>query len=194
MSFRIEEKLLIGTDQILEFKDFLMSKSAKQIYHPRIIKSLYFENSHNEMYEDSIEGITPRKKIRVRNYPEDKNSTLYLEFKISSVEGRFKTRKIIDKENFRQIKKIGINDNQYGLCKPLINVVYRREYYQMKDTRISIDEDIKFSLYSGRNLGREHSSIVEIKASINKDLDDLVNDFPFQRIRFSKYCIGFEKI
>ena len=62
MSFRIEEKLLIGTDQILEFKDFLISKSAKQIYHPRIIKSLYFENSHNEMYEDSIEGITPRKK------------------------------------------------------------------------------------------------------------------------------------
>ena len=194
MSFRIEEKLLIGTDQILEFKDFLMSKSAKQIYHPRIIKSLYFENSHNEMYKDSMEGITPRKKIRVRNYPEDKNSTLYLEFKISSVEGRFKTRKIIDKENFRQIKKIGINDNQYGLCKPLINVVYRREYYQMKDTRISIDDDIKFSLYSGRNLGRERSSIVEIKASINKDLDDLVNDFPFQRIRFSKYCIGFEKI
>ena len=194
MSFRIEEKLLIGTDQILEFKDFLMSKSAKQIYHPRIIKSLYFENSHNEMYKDSMEGITPRKKIRVRNYPEDKNSTLYLEFKISSVEGRFKTRKIIDKENFRQIKKIGINDNQYGLCKPLINVVYRREYYQMKDTRISIDEDLKFSLYSGRNLGRERSSIVEIKASINKDLDDLVNDFPFQRIRFSKYCIGFEKI
>ena len=194
MSFRIEEKLLIGTDQILEFKDFLMSKSAKQIYHPRIIKSLYFENSHNEMYEDSIEGITPRKKIRVRNYPEDKNSTLYLEFKISSVEGRFKTRKIIDNENFSQIKKIGINDNQYGLCKPLINVVYRREYYQMKDTRISIDEDIKFSLYSGRNLGRERSSIVEIKASINKDLDDLVNDFSFQRIRFSKYCIGFEKI
>ena len=119
---------------------------------------------------------------------------MYLEYKISSVEGRFKTRKIIDKENFRQIKKIGINDNQYGLCKPLINVVYRREYYQMKDTRISIDEDIKFSLYSGRNLGRERSSIVEIKASINKDLDDLVNDFPFQRIRFSKYCIGFEKI
>ena len=64
----------------------------------------------------------------------------------------------------------------------------------MNATRISIDEDIKFALYSGRNLERECSSVVEIKASINKDLDDLVNDFPFQRIRFSKYCIGFEKI
>jgi len=194
MSFRIEEKLLINTDQVLEFKDFLISKSAKQIYHPRTIQSLYFENYHNEMYKDSVEGITPRKKIRVRNYPEDKNSALYLEFKISSVEGRFKTRKVINKENFSQIKKIGINDNQYGLCKPLINVIYKREYYQINDTRISIDEDINFSLYSGKKLERECSSIVEIKASINKDLDDLVNDFPFQRIRFSKYCIGFEKI
>ena len=172
----------------------LIKDGMKPLFSKRKIRSIYFETNDFKMYSDAEEGVTPRKKIRVRNYPEDRNSTLYLEFKISSVEGRFKTRKIIDKENFRQIKEIGINDNQYGLCKPLINVVYRREYYQMKDTRISIDEDIKFSLYSGRNLGRERSSIVEIKASINKDLDDLVNDFSFQRIRFSKYCIGFEKI
>ena len=96
MSFRIEEKLLINTGQLLEFKDFINNKSAKQIFHPRIIQSLYFENVRNEMYEDSIEGITPRKKIRIRNYPNDENATLYLEYKISIVEGRFKTMKIID--------------------------------------------------------------------------------------------------
>jgi len=194
MSFRIEEKLLINTGQLLEFKDFINNKSAKQIFHPRIIQSLYFENVRNEMYEDSIEGITPRKKIRIRNYPNDENATLYLEYKISSVEGRFKTRKIIDNENFSKIKKIGIHDNQYGLCKPLIYVMYRREYYKMRDMRISIDEDIKYSMYSGKSLGNDRSSIVEIKASINKDLDDLVSEFPFQRTRFSKYCNGFEKI
>jgi len=194
MSFRIEEKLLINSNQLVEFKDFIVNKSAKQIYHPRKIKSLYFENNRNEMYEDSIEGITPRKKIRVRNYPEDKNSALYLEFKISSIEGRFKTRKIIDSENFDQIKKIGINDHQYGLCKPLIYVFYKREYYKIKDMRISIDEEIEYSSYTGRNLGKDSNSIVEIKTSINKDIDDLVSDFPFQRTRFSKYCNGFEKI
>ena len=69
-----------------------------------------------------------------------------------------------------------------------------REYYKMKDMRISIDEDIRYSLYSGKSLGNDRSSIVEIKASINKDLDDLVSEFPFQRTRFSKYCNGFEKI
>ena len=111
MSYRIEEKLSIDSNRIIDFKSFLANKTVKPIYQPRRIQSLYFDNQNYEMYTDSIEGLTPRKKIRVRNYPEDKNSTLHLEFKISSVEGRFKTRKIINKENFRQIKKIGINDN-----------------------------------------------------------------------------------
>ena len=47
------------------------------------------------MYTDSIEGLTPRKKIRVRNYPNSQDAKMYLEVKISSVDGRFKTRKII---------------------------------------------------------------------------------------------------
>ena len=66
----------------------------------RKIESLYFENNKREMYSDSVEGLTPRKKIRVRNYPGTKDENLYLEIKISSVEGRFKTRKILDKNKF----------------------------------------------------------------------------------------------
>ena len=45
------------------------------------------------MYNDSVEGIVPRKKELELSNSEDKN---YLEIKYSSVEGRFKTRKIID--------------------------------------------------------------------------------------------------
>ena len=67
--------------------------------------NLYFENSNDEMYKDSIEGILPRKKIRVRNYPESKNLSFYLEMKISSVEGRYKTSKVIEEHKFTEIKK-----------------------------------------------------------------------------------------
>ena len=56
------------------------------------------------MYNDSIEGLTPRKKIRVRNYPNTQDNKMYLEIKISSVEGRFKTRKIINKNKFDHLK------------------------------------------------------------------------------------------
>jgi len=194
MSFRIEEKLLINSNQILEFKDFLFKKYAKEIYPSRKIQSLYFENFNEEMYKDSIEGTVPRKKIRVRNYPDDKNLLLYLEVKISSADGRYKTRKIIDKKKLNELKKTGIYDSQYGTCMPLIYVSYDRQYYQVDDVRISIDENIKYQLFTGRELGHDSNSIVELKASINKDRDNLLNDFPFQRTRFSKYCNAFEKI
>ena len=67
MSFRIEEKLLINSNQVLEFKDFLFKKFAKEIYPSRKIKSLYFENFNEEMYKDSIEGTVPRKKSTIND-------------------------------------------------------------------------------------------------------------------------------
>ena len=194
MSFRIEEKLLIHKKQILEFKNFLFKKHAKQLFPPRKIQSLYFENFKNEMYIDSVEGTVPRKKIRVRNYPHNKNTFLYLEMKISSADGRYKTRNIIDKNKFIDIKKLGIYDSQYGVCRPLLYVIYNREYYKIDDVRISVDENIEYYLYSGRKLGYDNNSIVELKAPIQKNRDDLHNNFPFQRTRFSKYCNAFEKI
>ena len=36
--------------------------------------------------------------------------------------------------------------------------------------------------------------IVELKTSIKKNLDDLVKLFPFQKIRFSKYCFAVENL
>ncbi len=194
MSFRVEEKLLINKYQITEFKNFLSKKKVEEPYPPRIIKSLYFENSKDEMYKDSIEGTVPRKKIRVRNYPNNQNTFFYLETKISSVEGRYKTSKIIDEKNFTKFKDTGIYDQQYGICRPLIYVTYKREYYKINDVRISIDENIKYSLFSGREIGTDANSIVELKASFAKDRDNLINNFPFQRTRFSKYCNGFQKI
>ena len=194
MSYRIEEKLSIDNNKIIDFKSFLDSKTVKKIYEPRKIHSLYFDNQNFEMYKDSIEGLTPRKKIRVRNYPDTKDENLYLEIKISSVEGRFKTRKIIDKNEFENLKTRGILDPQYGLCKPCLYVMYDREYFKIDDVRISLDNNINYKLFSQNIYRRDESSIIEIKTSIKKDLDQLTKDFPFQRTRFSKYCNAVEKI
>ena len=194
MSFRIEEKLSIDNTRIIDFKSFLASMAVKQIYQRRKIESLYFDNRNYEMYTDSIEGLTPRKKIRVRNYPKTQDAKQYLEVKISSVEGRFKTRKIIDNNKFNYIKTKGILDSQYGLCKPCLYVVYDREYFKIDDVRISIDNNISYKLYPENIYHRDESSIVEIKTSIRKNLDKLIEDFPFQKKRYSKYCNAVEKI
>lgn len=194
MSFRIEEKLFFKSENILEFRKFLLNESAKILYKKRIIKSLYFDNLKLDMYRDSIEGSVPRKKIRIRNYPYADDKNYYLETKISSIEGRFKTRKIITKDEFEELKKRGILDNIYGTCLPNLYVTYEREYVKINDVRISIDKNISYENFLTNQVYSDSNSIVELKTSINKNLDDLIKTFPFQKIRFSKYCSAVKKL
>ena len=63
MSFRKEEKLLINTNQVFDFKKWLNSKGFLKIYKDRAVNSLYFENNSNKMFLDSEEGTVPRKKL-----------------------------------------------------------------------------------------------------------------------------------
>ena len=95
---------------------------------------------------------------------------------------------------FNYLKTKGVLDSQYGLCKPCLYVVYDREYFKLDDVRISIDNNIAYKLYSHDIFQNDLNSIVEIKTSIKKNLDKLVEEFPFQRKRFSKYCEAVDKI
>ena len=192
MSFRIEKKILINRLNLFEFKKKIFSLGAKTLFKNRNVQSLYFDNFYKQMYNDSIEGLAPRKKIRVRNYPEDLSSPFQLETKISSIEGRHKTARKISKEYFEKIKTEGYFDQKYGLCTPTLNVLYEREYLKKDDTRITIDTNIIYSIYNSPVKKKDESVIVELKTSKNKNIDDLFEQFPFQEIRFSKYCNGVE--
>ena len=194
MSFRIEDKFFFKPENILQFREFLTNRSAKKLYKKRVIKSLYFDNLNLEMYRDSIEGSVPRKKIRIRNYPKSEDNNFYLEIKTSSVEGRFKTRKIITNNEFEKFKRNGIFDTTYGTCLPNFYVSYEREYVKIDDVRISIDKNISYENFLTNSVFYDNKSIVELKTSINKNLDILTKDFPFQKIRFSKYCFAVEKL
>ena len=73
----------------------------QKFYIPkRKIESIYFDNKIKTSFKDSEEGVVPRKKIRIRNYPATKKINL-LEKKISSIEGRFKTSESINDEKKR---------------------------------------------------------------------------------------------
>jgi len=85
-----------------------------------------------------------------------------------------------------------IFDNQYGTCLPNFYVSYEREYSIIDNVRISIDKNLVYENYRTNNVHNDSNTIVEIKTSIKKNLDDLIKLFPFQRIRFSKYCFAAE--
>ena len=190
MSFRIEKKLFINPKNLFDFKKFLEKNKVVKLHNSRFVKSLYFENKRNEMYLDSIEGILPRKKIRIRTYPESNNFNTYLEYKYSSIEGRYKENNQITEDKKIFFLSNGIFDKKYGLCKPKLEVMYKREYYQKNDVRVTIDTDISYKFYSKRKIAKDKITAVELKTKISKDLDELFENFPFQEIRFSKYCNG----
>ena len=191
MSFRIEEKLLINKYQLSEFKEYLISKGAYKIFKTRKINNLYFDNDKFEMFSDSIEGCLPRKKIRLRSYEDDRK---FLEIKISSTEGRYKTSNQIDLKKNNNMKNLGLFDKDYGSCKPVLNVTYTRDYFKYGDIRVTIDNDISYFTKYRKFLGFDKNQIIELKASFKKDLNELMKDFPFPRSRFSKYTNGVEKL
>ena len=193
MSFRIEKKLYTKKENLFDFRNFIKSKNFINQHNDRKVKSIYFDNNLLELYKDSIEGSNPRKKIRIRNYPEHKNNYL-LEKKISSIEGRYKTSKKISDKLCSDLLLKGIRDKNYGFCKPIIEIIYNREYYKKEDIRVTIDTDIYYKLYNKNISKKENQVVVEIKTDYQKDIDEIFKEIPVQEIRFSKYCNGIEKL
>lgn len=193
MSFRLEEKLSINQRQINEFIYWIKKNKAKEIYPPRIVQSIYFENYNNDIYLDSEEGCVPRKKIRIRNYPELNIKEYFFEIKISSIEGRFKKTKKINEDLFYKYLKDGFFDNYYGTCKPKVTVSYLREYYTIWGMRLTIDKNINYQNYSSKVFKAfDTEVIVELKSDNIFEKEKIQNKFPNQKIRFSKYCRSFK--
>ena len=66
MSFRIEEKILVNKNQILDFQKFCLNISAKKLYETRIIKSLYLDNNNRDKRRMKG-GWNPQfRKIRIK--------------------------------------------------------------------------------------------------------------------------------
>ena len=196
MSFRIEEKLKVAESKIFKLKDWITKNTGVTLYPSRTINSIYFDNQDYTMYNQSIEGVLPRKKIRLRVYGKEfsPNKSINKEIKISSVEGKYKISELV--QNPSKLLNFGIYDNNYGLCIPVLNVLYERSYYKIKNIRLTIDEKIIYRKIANRKISEPSTfdkyNIVELKCNSNKSISLLSNNFPFERTRFSKYCRGVE--
>lgn len=196
MSFRIEKKIAINKNKFFYLKNFLIKNDFKKIFDDRMVYSCYLDNQILKMYSDSIEGIVPRKKLRLRSYNDLFKGDVFIEKKISSVEGRFKTTQKIN--NFDQILSKGYFDQDYGVCFPKIIIRYTRSYFKKKNLRVTIDKKISFSNYN-KNLRSiffysfDDYDCAEIKCQNLEEIENL-NLNHFLSIRNSKYCIGMNHI
>ena len=92
------------------------------------------------------------------------------------------------------MKNAGFFDRDYGPCKPVLFVEYNRDYFKFKDIRVTIDNEINYFSKNRRFIGNDKNQVIELKAPIKKNLNELLSDFPIPRSRFSKYTNGVEKL
>tara|TARA_B100000989_G_C19477446_1_gene443581 strand:+ start:83 stop:703 length:621 start_codon:yes stop_codon:yes gene_type:complete len=201
MKPRIEQKLEIKKSEYFAMMNWIKLKGGKIIFPERIICSTYFDNFKRDMFFDTNEGLIPRKKIRIRTYNTrnflNSNSKYNLEIKLTTENKRYKEiRKDIEPLKF--INQ-GIHDCLYGICLPLIEISYTREYFKIENFRLTIDKDIVYRTpFNGKdNFNNDINDdyyVVEIKTDINQDDDYIRNLFEFPRSKFSKYERGVEAL
>ena len=191
MSFSKEKKFRVTIPDFLNFKDQLLKQGMICLHEPRIINSTYFDTLNFSMYNDSEEGVLPRKKIRVRWYNQEEQFTL--EKKISSIEGRFKTT--ISLGGVSQPSEI-LNeryiDSQYGIVTPSLSVSYERSYFLFRSMRITFDKNIRYKSKkdSFSRFYQDPERVIEIKIPHNCSDDYIENHVSYSTSRFSKYSRG----
>jgi hypothetical protein len=189
MSFRIEEKIPVSFLEGSQLIADLRTQGLTTLFPTRIITSDYFDNYQYDLYRDSEEGLLPRKKVRIRYYPDSNDDKFLFEKKISSVEGRYKTSSELDKSSKLSMSSNGILDNDYGTLLPVAQISYRREYYLYEGIRLTMDTNISYrDLNCISNSYNEDIGVIELKADENTSLDFLITLVHERRRRFSKYC------
>lgn len=191
MSFRGEKKFRLTISDFHKFETYLHQQGMEELYGPRIVSSIYFDTVELQMFNDSEEGVLPRKKVRVRWY--NKVDKFTLETKISSIEGRFKvTENIRDFGSGEAYFVKNFTDAQYGQIQPALKVSYERSYFMLKNLRITLDKNITYqNLRTMRNRKYyDPERVIEVKIPANFSDDVFQKSIPYSTTRFSKYSRG----
>ena len=186
---RHEIKFIINKKEKI---NFINKNHLNKIFPDRIVESIYFDTKDLQFFSLSEEGVTPRFKIRLRGYNNEKPSNL----EIKKTKNYHREKIVLKNFQFNSfelhkiLKSMGINN----IVDQKIRVKYLRSYYELKDLgRITMDENIEFFNPSKefRNPKKINKIILEVKIQrkeIDKNhVEKIIN---LKESRFSKYCVG----
>ena len=218
--WRYERKFTVEDLTFDQVEDFILENNYlfKQIYSNRQVNNINFDDIHYSAYSSNIEGLSERKKYRIRWYGEllgeTKKPVLEVKVKKASLGEKFhfnintfEMKRLFDPNIFKDIFKVSdVPDNIYSelstLAPTLVNS-YSRKYYLSDNGlyRVTIDRDISY-YYVSSNISHvltksiQEGIVVEIKYAQSHDdcVENLTNQLPFRLIRNSKYVKGVSKI
>ena len=206
---RQELKLVLRNSiDLIKINSFLIQNGFNIKYPSRTINSFYFDNDFMD-HNLSMEGITPRKKIRIRNYGNSKVFNLIdcnLEKKITLANGKLKiTKKWKDLNGSNNYKNIEMSAYKGQILKktltPTIGITYFRNYYvNQVGVRCTLDKNIRYNFFKLihdkikiTNTGNmDKRQIFEIKSKNDANL--LLEKIDLNWQRFSKYSSGISRL
>lgn len=220
--YRYERKFLVtGLDtRQLATMIRLHPMAFSTAYPDRPVNNIYFDTEDFQYFRDNVEGVSNRKKIRIRWYGnwEDTEVLPVLEYKI-------KRGPVGYKKNYR-LAPVQINPAKFDVAavvdqmldcdlpdivrldlaghRPVLVNSYHRMYNLSHDRRFRLTIDNEMTYYrvmaaSGTLRFRDtdhHSTVIELKYPMENDKDakSVTNAFPFRMTKNSKYVSGINRV
>lgn len=215
---RYEIKFILNLPQFSQALKWLnFHTSAKEVYEPRIVNSVYFDDDHFSSVKDNLMGISRRSKYRLRWYGDmGQYDSSDINFEIKSRVNRtgHKTRRKIsltsnlDEIKFRDLQaalktQLEPEFSFYKALYPTLQVIYKRQYFEgSQGVRVTFDNDISFyrtplhsRLFSSKPM-KYPLTIMEVKFHPDQ-IDTVSNSFrEFHLVpkRHSKYLVGMSML
>ena len=216
-TFRFERKFVIPPDSINYIEHIIKQNTAifTETFYPRFVNNIYFDTQSFRFFNENIDGVSARKKIRIRWYGDldGEVQNPILEFKQKS--GLLGIKRYYPLHGFKlgEIFKPGFFSNLFGksslelfdkdlllsLTPTLINRYYRK-YFQSVDQkfRITLDSDLEYFPVSSPNHFQERLlrnpfyMIMELKydKTYQTEASDVTQQFLFRVSKNSKYVRG----
>lgn len=216
---RIERKFIVPRTSIAEAERLIRFHPLRfrQIYVPRRINNIYFDAMGFKYYNDSVEGLSKRIKIRMRWYGElvDRFIKPSLELKIKNNSYGYKivnafpampfSRKTTPVEVSEWLNAQYVPDIARGLMANLHPVLinsYMRTYWESLDqkVRLTMDNDLVYYPFARSTdtlllpACYDNHSILEVKNHPDDDagMSNFAEAFLPRITRYSKYTNGVD--
>lgn len=177
-------------------------------YPQRTVHSVYRDSLNHQDYFDNVAGTTPRQKVRLRWYGENRNVSA-LEIKEKYV--RVSWKHVLKITNGSDV--VDVLNNPLDVCsdeadsrfkyalnmRPLsmLYVKYDRKYFTTaRNIRFTIDTNIQFSdpAHMALTIQSPVAGVLEVKfpAELEEETASYIQKLNLQYLRHSKYVIGMD--
>ena len=185
---RQEKKYTFQRGQLNNVEHKLISSGFKLNHAHNYVHNIYFDNYLISGASESVEGDAIRKKYRLRWYNE--NNSFVLESKVRLSSSGYKNKKQINSSTLNDaVKEVEFIIKRQAI----IQNSYFRRYYIKNNVRVTLDDNLKFSLPLSNVYKNSKHCVMEVKYKTEFiSLFNELNQNHFQLTKFSKYLEGLK--